>query len=161
MRICLRKICIVIFLLASGLVTAQQSWHEIPIPRLSKFTPQEPKRFQLPNGMIVFLQEDHELPLISGSAYIKGGSSTEPASKIGMLSIYASSWRTSGTEKKTGDQLDDELEALAAKVETGAGIDTTSATFNCLKQNFDQVFDDFVDVVEHPVFREDKIAIAK
>ena len=144
-----------------GMAAAQQSWDQVPIPPLPKFTPQEPTRVQLPNGMVVFLQEDHELPLISGTIFIKGGSSTEPASKIGLVSIYAGSWRTSGTEKKSGDKFDDELEAIAAKVETGGGVDTTSASFNCLRQNFDQVFADFLDILEHPAFREDKIALAK
>ena len=102
-----------------GVAFAQQNWQQIPIPPLPKFAPAQPTRVQLANGMVIFLQEDHELPLISATALIKGGASTEPAEKTGMLSIYAASWRTSGTEKKTGDQLDDELEAIGAKVETG------------------------------------------
>jgi len=104
---------------ACGLLLAQQGWQQVPIPPLSSFKPQEPTRIQLPNGMVIFLQEDHELPLISATTLIKGGSSSEPAQKVGLISIYASTWRTSGTEKKTGDQLDDELESIAAKIETG------------------------------------------
>jgi len=149
-------------LISSSCITfAQQPWQQVPIPPLAKFTPQQPTRVQLANGMVIFLQEDHELPLVTGTVLIKGGASSEPAAKVGMMSIYAASWRTSGTEKKNGDQLDDELEAIGAKVETGAGVDTTSASFNCLKENFDQVFTEFLDVLEHPVFREDKIALAK
>lgn len=148
-------------LFACGICLSQQPWQQVPIPPLAKFTPQQPTRIQLPNGMVIFLQEDHELPLISATALIKGGSSSEPAAKTGMISIYSGSWRTSGTQKKSGDQLDDELEAIGAKVETGGGVDTTSASFNCLKENFDQVFADFLDVLEHPVFREDKIALVK
>ncbi|MGH9550268.1 MAG: hypothetical protein ACRD3W_12880 [Terriglobales bacterium] len=34
-------------------------WQKINIPPLPAFHPQEPKRIVLPNGMIVFLQEDH------------------------------------------------------------------------------------------------------
>ncbi|HJW98999.1 MAG TPA: pitrilysin family protein [Terriglobales bacterium] len=146
---------------ACGLLLAQQGWQQVPIPPLSSFKPQEPTRIQLPNGMVIFLQEDHELPLISATTLIKGGSSSEPAQKVGLISIYASTWRTSGTEKKTGDQLDDELESIAAKIETGGGVDTTSINFNCLKQNFDQVFADYLDVLEHPVFLEEKIALTK
>src|SRR5438105_8795491 len=84
-------------------------------PPLPEFHPQQPKRIQLENGMVIFLQEDHELPLISGTAYIRGGSSEEPAEKIGQVSIYGTSWRTGGTKSKTGDQLDDALEARAAR----------------------------------------------
>jgi len=146
---------------ASRVGLAQQTWQQVPIPALSKFSPQEPTRIELPNGMVIFLQQDHELPLVSATAVIKGGSSTEPASKVGLTSIYASSWRTGGTQSKSGDQLDDELESIAARVETGAGTDTTSVSFNCLKQNLDQVFTAFLDVLEHPAFREDKIELAK
>lgn len=150
-----------ITMISAASAWAQQSWQQVPIPPLHKFTPQEPKRFELPNGMVIFLQEDHELPLISGTALVRGGSSSEPAGKVGLTAIYGTTWRTGGTETKTGDQLDDELEAIAAKVESGGGVDTTSVSFNCLKENLDQVFADFVDVLEHPVFREDKIELTK
>ena len=34
---------------------------------LPAFHPQQPKRIELSNGMVIFLQEDHELPLIDGT----------------------------------------------------------------------------------------------
>ena len=42
------------------------NWKQIAIPALPPFKPQQPKRVVLPNGMVVFLTENHELPLISG-----------------------------------------------------------------------------------------------
>ncbi|HET9741487.1 MAG TPA: pitrilysin family protein [Terriglobales bacterium] len=150
-----------VLVLLSGFANAQQTWQQVPIPPLPKFTPQEPTRVQLPNGMVIFLQEDHELPLITATVLVKGGSSSEPAAKTGLVSIYGSTWRTGGTATKTGDQLDDELVSIAAHLETGGGTDTTSISLNCLKQNFDQVFADFLEVMEHPVFREDKITLVK
>src|SRR5579864_8572236 len=53
------------------------TWQQIPIPKLPPFHPQEPRRVQLANGMVIFLQEDHELPLIQGVARIRGGSRDE------------------------------------------------------------------------------------
>src|SRR5690349_13115131 len=101
-------------------------WQQVNIPPLPPFHPQEPKRIVLPNGMVIFLQEDHELPLIDGVARIRGGSRSEPAGKAGLLEVYGEVWRTGGTKSKTGDQLDDFLEAHAAKVETGDGADSTT-----------------------------------
>src|SRR3982074_3563430 len=91
------------------------SWQQIPIPPLPAFHPQQPKRIQLSNGMVIFLQEDHELPLIDGTTRIRGGSHKEPASKVGLTDIYGEVWRTGGTKTQTGDQLDDVLEVRAAK----------------------------------------------
>ncbi len=136
-------------------------WQQIPIPQLPAFKPQQPKRIQLSNGMVIFLQEDHELPLIDGSARIRGGSVSEPASKVGLIDIYGDVWRTGGTKTQTGDQLDDFLEVRAAKVETGGGPDSTSIGFNCLKGDLDDVFKVFVDVLRNPEFRADKLDIAQ
>jgi zinc protease len=134
---------------------------EKSIPPLPAFHPQQPKRIELPNGMVIFLQEDHELPLIDGIARIRGGSRRVPAAKEGLADIYGEVWRTGGTKTRTGDQLDDYLEQRAAKVETGAGIDSTTISWSCLKDNFEDVFQVFEDLLRTPEFRADKIVIAQ
>lgn len=141
--------------------TAQTTWQEIPIPPLPGFHPQQPKRVQLSNGMVIFLQEDHELPLINGIARIRGGSRAGSASKTGMIDLYGEVWRTGGTKAQTGDQLDDYLEARAAKVETSSNDDSTSISVSCLKADFDDVFKVFLDLLHNPEFREDKLELAK
>jgi len=138
-----------------------QAFSKIKIPPLPPFHPQEPKRIQLSNGMVVFLQEDHELPLIGGLIRIRGGSIYEPADKTGLTDIYGTVWRTGGTKTRTGDQLDDFLEARAAKVETNANDDSTTISFNCLKGDFNDVFPVFNELLREPAFRQDKIDLVK
>ena len=137
------------------------TWKDVKIPALHSFNPVQPKRVELPNGMVLMLQEDHELPIIDGYARIRGGSREEPAQKIGLVDMMADSWRTGGARTKTGDELDDFLEARAAKVETGATVDSTDVSFSCLKADFDDVFAIFADVLRHPEFRQDKIDLSK
>lgn len=137
------------------------TWQQVPIPPLPAFKPQQPKRIQLANGMVIFLQEDHELPLIDGTTRIRGGSVNEPASKTGLIDIYGEVWRTGGTKTQTGDQLDDFLEVRAAKVETGGSTDSTSISWSCLKGDLDDVFKVFADLLRNPEFRADKIDIAQ
>jgi len=137
------------------------SWKKIPIPKLAEFHPQEPRRIQLANGMIIFLQEDHELPIVGGTMRIRGGSIQEPASKVGLVDAYGAVWRTGGTTKHTGDELDDFLETRAAKVETGGGGDSTTIGFNCLKDKLDEVFPIFLELLREPAFREDKLDLTK
>jgi zinc protease len=142
--------------------TAQEEpWKQIPIPQLPAFHPQEPKRIQLPNGMIIFLQEDHELPTIDGVARIRGGSRAEPANKVGLMDLYGEVWRTGGTKTETGDQLDDYLEIRAAKVETGSNDDSTTISLSCLKDDFNDVFKVFAELLRAPEFRDDKLDLAK
>src|SRR5271169_5932280 len=141
-------------LVALPRATAQATnWQQIPIPPLPAFKPEQPRRIELANGMVIFLQEDHELPLIDGSARIRGGSRNEPAGKVGLVDIFGEVWRTGGTTTQTGDQLDDFLEVRAAKVETGGGADSTTISLSCLKGDFEDVFKVFADLLQNPEFR--------
>jgi zinc protease len=161
-RIAVSMILVTTTLFAPRPAAAQATnWQQIPIPPLPAFRPQQPKRIQLSNGMVIFLQEDHELPLIDGSARIRGGSRNEPASKVGLVDIFGEVWRTGGTKTQTGDQLDDFLEVRAAKVETGGGPDSTSISLSCLKGDFDDVFKVFADLLQNPEFRADKLDLAQ
>jgi len=137
------------------------AWEKIPTPPLPAFKPAEPTRIQLSNGIVIFLQEDHELPLIDATMRIRGGSREEPVNKIGLLDVYGDVWRTGGTKDKTGDELDDLLEARAAKIETDDNADSTTIALSCLKQDFETVFRTYLDVLHNPAFRDDKVDLAK
>ena len=148
-------------LFAPALLFAQaKDWKEIPTPPLKPFTIAKPVRVALPNGMVLLLMEDHELPLISAYALIRGGTRNDPAEKAGLGSVVGQTWRTGGTKTKTGDELDDFLEARAAKVETGVGTAQANVSLSCLKGDFDAVLPIFVDFLEAPEFREEKLVLA-
>lgn len=140
---------------------AAAPWKKIPIPPLPAFKPPQPKRIELANGLVIFLQEDHELPFINGSILIRGGSRDEPANKIGLVSLYGQTWRTSGTATIDGDKLDDQLENKAASIETNGSIATTTVNWSSLKDDFDTVFSSTIDLLLHPSFKADKLLLAK
>ena len=145
----------------SGAALPAQPWKKIPIPPLHAFKPQQPKRIELSNGLVIFLQEDHELPFINGSVLIRGGSREEPANKVGLVTMYGQTWRTSGTATIDGDKLDDQLELKAARIETSGGQANTSLRWSSLKGDFDTVFASSIDLLLHPAFKADKLALAK
>jgi len=150
-------------LLAPLTLPAQQEkpWDKIPIPKLHDFKPQQPKRIELKNGIVIFLQEDHELPFVSGSILIPGGSRDESLAKTGMVGLYGQAWRTSGTAKIDGDALDDLLEAKAAHIETGGDDDSTVLSWDSLKGDADQVFSLALDLFLHPKFSQEKLELAQ
>jgi len=146
---------------AANKTAEAQPWKSIPIPPLHAFKPEQPKRIELANGLVILLQEDHELPFINGTIVIRGGSRDEPANKIGLVSLYSQAWRTSGTTTVDGDKLDDELENKAASIETDNSADVTSVKWSSLKSDFDTVFATTMDLLLHPAFKEDKLLLAK
>ena len=140
---------------------AAKDWKQLKYPPLRDVKLPEIKRYGLSNGVRLFVVEDHRLPLVDGVAIIRTGSRWEPAEKIGLAGMVGQVMRTGGTRAKTGDALDEELEAMAASVETGIGLGSGRASFSALKGDEDRVLAIFADVLMNPEFRPDKIELAK
>lgn len=126
---------------------------QVRIPEITTFT--------LPNGMRVYLLENHELPVISGTATVRTGNLFDPADKVGLAGITGTVMRTGGTKTHTGEQIDEALENMAASVESSIGETSGGVTFNALKENTGDVLQTFREILTAPEFRQDKLDLAK
>ena len=115
------------------------SYKDLKYPPLPPLKVPEPTEITLSNGMKVLLLEDHELPLISGAALIRTGNLFDPPNKKGLAGITGEVLRSGGTKTRTGDQLDQDLENVAASIESQIGETNGTLSFSCLKENTDQV----------------------
>ena len=140
---------------------AQSHYADIDTPPLPEFDIPEPEQVTLPNGMIVFLIENHELPLISMSARVGAGAVYEPADKVGLASIAGQVMRTGGTENVDADALNLRLENMGAQIEASIGTVSGQVFMSSLTETVDEVLPLFADVLMHPAFPEDKIDLAK
>ena len=137
------------------------SWKDLKFPTLREIKLPKIEDFTLPNGMKVYLLEDHELPLVRGSALIRTGNLFDPAGKIGLASVTGDTIRSGGTSTLSGDQIDEQLENIAADVESAIDESSGSVSFSTLKERIDEVMGLFHDVLTDPAFREDKIELWK
>ncbi len=108
------------------------------IPPLHAFKPTQPKRIELANGLVIFLQEDHELPFVDGTILIRGGSRNEPADE-GRPGLAL---RGGVAHQRHGDRTaamrwTTELAEKAAGIETDGGLEYTSLEWSGFKQDFD------------------------
>ncbi len=143
---------------ASGAIP---SYKELKYPPLKAIKIPDVATFTLPNGLKLYLLENHELPLVRGTALVRTGNLFDPPDKVGLATVTGMVMRTGGTKDKTGDELDEQLENIAASVETSIDESIGSASFSCLKENTDEVLGVFHDVLTAPEFRENKIDLAK
>lgn len=144
-----------------AIANTARHYTELDFPALPEIQIPDYQRYELPNGLVVYLMEDHELPLVSGSATFRTGTRFEPADKTGLGSLMGGAMRLGGTETLSSDQLNEELERRAASVETGLDETTGSASFNVLTEDLEEVFAIFADVVQRPAFAADKIDFLK
>ncbi|MCL5280685.1 MAG: insulinase family protein [Planctomycetes bacterium] len=138
-----------------------RAYQQLKYPKLADLQVPAVQRLTLPNGMQLFVLEDPELPLVHVSALIRTGSIYEPADKIGLADLTGTVMRTGGTTTKTGDQIDEQLEQIAASVETYIGDSSGGASMSVLKEDVDTGLAILAEVLMHPAFRQDKIDLAK
>src|SRR2546426_726013 len=126
-----------------------------------KFTIPEVERIVLENGIIVYLLPDPELPLVTVSAMIRRGAVYEPPEKVGLAAMTGTVMRTGGTARMTGDQIDEELEFLAANVGVGISSESGTASLDILKKDLGRGLAIFADMLRTPSFEPAKVELAK
>jgi zinc protease len=135
--------------------------NELRYPPLPRFDIPQAERVVLDNGMVVMLLEDHELPLVEATAFIRGGNRQDPADKAGLAKLSATVMRTGGTLERPGDAMDDYLESRAASIELHASDDHLQASLSCLKADFPDVLRAFADTLRRPALDARKLEVAR
>ncbi|NEP18411.1 MAG: insulinase family protein, partial [Leptolyngbya sp. SIO4C1] len=141
-------------------VTAQY-YADLDFPPLGSVQIPDYERYELPNGLVVYLMEDHDLPLVSGSMTFRTGQFLEPANQVSLGSLTGEAMRLGGTETLSPDELNQQLEQRAASVEVNISTTAGSASFNALSEDTADVFALFADVIRHPAFAPEKIELIK
>lgn len=126
-----------------------------------EFTPPEPDRVVLDNGMVVYLLEDHELPLITITASMKTGSWLDPSDKIGLAGLTGTVMRTGGGGGMSAEQVDAELEQFAGDVSFSIGRQSGSASLDVLSKDLPRGLQIFAGLLRTPAFEPARLEIAK
>ncbi len=130
------------------LLPAAASAQRINLPTVTRVT--------WPNGIRVVLMEYHRAPTITVTAAFPGGASEDPAGKSGLAALTADLLRH-GTEKRTADQISEQVDFLGASLDGAAGDDRVTVSLGALAKDTDTGLDLFADVVRHPTFPVDEI----
>ncbi len=154
----LTMVCAVVVFL--GLSLNAQDVESLKFPKLNKLKMPDIEKVTLANGMRLYLLEDKSLPLFEISVRVNCGSYLDSPDKIGRASMCGTVMRTGGTEKWTGDEIDEMLEAIGGYVETGIGTVSGSAGVNILSEYTDLGLDVLAEVLRRPVFDEDRARAA-
>lgn len=139
----------------------KKPWEKIPVPELNSFSMPAYQRVQLASGMVVYLAEDHEFPLVELSATIDVGAIYEPAELVGLASMTGTVMRSGGTATHSGDQIDEMVEARGMEVETAIGATEGTAYLSALREDTALGLELLADILRNPVFPEDKIKLAR
>ncbi len=126
-----------------------------------EFSPPEPERVVLDNGLVVYLLEDHELPLITITATMRTGSWLDPVDKVGLAAMTGAVMRTGGGGGLSAEQVDAELEQFAGDVHIGIGRQSGSASLDVLSKDLNRGMEIFAGLIRSPAFEPARLELAK
>jgi zinc protease len=118
-------------------------------------------RFELDDGTPVYAKRDTQFPLVNITVYFHGGRYLEPAGKEGLAAITSEAWRTGGAGERTAQELDEELDFLAANLGTNISDVVGMVSLNVLSKDLDTAMAIFMDVLTEPRFQQDRFDKAK
>jgi zinc protease len=158
----MRRVFFVVFaVVLTAPASAQKSYKDLEYPPLRELVIPRVEPVILPNGLALYLLEDHSLPKIDGTLLLRTGSRLEPADKVGLASLLGQVLRTGGSETRTGEEIDRLLENAGAEVETDIGETSARASVFALPEHLPLVIEILADILRRPALPEDKIELAK
>ncbi len=109
------------------------------------------ERVVLDNGLRLLLKEDRRLPFVQIRAAFNGGVLEEPADKTG-ITLLLSKLLLQGTERRTSEQIADEIESIGGGIGASGGNNSLSLSVEVLNEDLETGLDVAADVLQRPAF---------
>jgi predicted Zn-dependent peptidase len=121
----------------------------------------EGRAVRLDSGPLVFLAEDHTLPLVEIAVALRVGSFLDPPEKVGLASMTGALIRRAGTTEIDAEELDVRIDRLGARLGTFAGITRGGASLSAPTWVLDEALDLFIEILRQPGFQMEQVQAAK
>lgn len=131
------------------------------VPEIAHLSDGEPNqqgfvRTELPNGIIVLAQPRPGDQAIDGTIRVRAGHAATGDTTPGLASL-TSSMLNRGTENRTFEQYNDEVDTLAAMIGAGSSRSNIEVGWHALAEDLDHVLDIAADLIRNPTFPEDEL----
>ena len=129
----------------------------------SSFAPPDPAgtRFELANGLPVYVVPDRSLPLVDVVLAVPVGDLDEQPEEAGLASMTAAMLRSGGAGDLDPDRLDDEIDALGARIQTVGASARSVIALDCGSEALGRGLELLAAIVLEPRFDEERLAQAK
>ncbi|MHB9132145.1 MAG: M16 family metallopeptidase [Armatimonadota bacterium] len=114
------------------------------------------ERFELPNGVVLIVQENHANATVSVRSSLKAGKAYDPAGKAGVADMVAN-LLDRGTTTRSSSDIAREMEGAAAEISSGTGWETVGVNGRALSGDVELLIRNMADLVRNANFPPDEI----
>jgi zinc protease len=109
------------------------------------------QRREYPNGMVVLVKENFSSPVVVIDGALRFGSVDVPRAQAGLAS-FMTDVLMRGTQRRTFQQIYEEIESVGAAVSVDAGLNASGFGAKSLAESLPLVIDILADVIQQPTF---------
>jgi len=122
----------------------------VPATSFAGYTLPKYEKYQMDNGLNVYLMEQKEVPLVDVKVVVKAGALTD-GNKAG-LNYFTAANLSLGTEKLDKKALDESLDFIGANVYSTANVEFSTVSASFAKKDSELVLNTLGDIVLKPRF---------
>lgn len=130
--------------------TIHNAWKSMPRPH-------DITRTTFPNGITLLCRPNFSSPSVYLTGYLTTGSIQDPPQKLGLANFTARSLMR-GTQKRTFQQIYQELETIGASMGFEANVHTSSFSARALTEDLPLILDLLSQALRFPLFPEEHIS---
>jgi len=118
-------------------------------------------RHTLSNGIVVYVAEDHGLPLVDVTIRVRAGEFLDPEDKPGLASLTGLMLRRGGAGSMSAEEFDEKADFLAANIGSFSSGTSAGASLDCISPVLDQSLELLFQMLKSPGFQEDRLQVEK
>ncbi len=118
-------------------------------------------RHKLKNGVVVYLAEDHTLPLVNVQLLVRAGAFLDTKERPGVAAMTGTMLREGGTKGLTAEQFDEKVDFLAARIASYGRNEQSGASLNAISSQLGPSLDLFFDMIRDPGFQQSRFDVEK
>lgn len=116
--------------------------------------------FTMPNGLHVYVIENHEQPTLAVGITIRGGDAYDPVGKEGTAAIMGD-MLGKGTKSRTAQAMAEALDGVGAGISVSTAGESMNVSASMLKKHMNVVFPILRDQLQEPTFDEGELTKLK
>lgn len=121
------------------------------------FTFPEFEEFTLPNGLHVYVIENHAQPTLTLSIVLRTGEAYDPPGKEGTASVMGDLMQK-GTKKRSAQQTAEALDGVGASTSVSSSGESTTISGSCIKKHTNLLLGIISEQILEPAFNDDELA---
>ena len=114
------------------------------------------KKSALPNGLVVYVAEAHDVPVVAVDLWVRSGAVTDSKERAGLASL-AADMLDEGAGRRSSLEIADEVDYLGASLSTAGGWETTAIHLFVPVKRLEPALAIMADVALRPTFPETEL----